>query len=71
MADLNFPSSPVLYQQYTLNGQTFMWDGARWKFTSSSVVTVPSGTAALRINNLTNFEQFLVVGTAGSLFNIS
>jgi hypothetical protein len=71
MADLNFPTSPTLYQQYTLNGQTFVWDGKRWKFTSSSVVTINAGTAITSINNLITSEQFFNTGDQGSLFNIS
>ena len=71
MADLNFPTSPTLYQQYTLNGQTFVWDGKRWKFTSSSVVAINAGSAITSINNLITSEQFFNTGDQGSLFNIS
>jgi hypothetical protein len=28
---LNFPTSPVLNQLYTLNGKTWKWDGAGWR----------------------------------------
>lgn len=36
---LNFPSNPTVGQVYTVNGESWTWDGSRWVATAASEAT--------------------------------
>ena len=42
---IDFPSSPVLNEQYTYGGQVYEWNGTVWRLVRTSVVgpTGPTG----------------------------
>jgi Concanavalin A-like lectin/glucanases superfamily len=59
MTALAFPSSPTLYQQYTVGAKTWYWDGTTWIFGAgpgqdpywNSVVFLCHGDEAQPVNN--------------------
>ena len=59
MAAINFPDTPILNQQFTVNDRTWYWDGAAWVALAVAVTgpagpSGPSGEAA--------FSSFLTMG---------
>jgi hypothetical protein len=55
MATINFPSNPVLNQEYTFNGKTWRWNGTGWvlTFPNNTINGYPiSGNPELVLNDL-------------------
>lgn len=64
---LNFPSSPVLDQEYSYNGKTWKWDGTAWVFVVSPVLLWTVKTA----NYTASSGDLLIADTSSGSFTIT
>lgn len=61
MADLNFPTSPTVGQNYSLNNKTWTWSGTSW-------TVAPGGTTT---SSVTNFTDTFTGNGSNTQFTIS
>ena len=48
MAEFDFPNSPIIGDEYTLNGASFRWNGEIWERFSSATIIGPQGIQGLQ-----------------------
>lgn len=63
MATINFPDNPALNEEFTFNGRTWAWTGAKWNTVETSVLTGPAGPAG------NGFVNWTYVNTSTALVN--
>lgn len=68
MADLNFPSSPLLNETYTFNGKTWQWTGSYWAIQASGAINgVGIGNVVPSTGNFTTLTAEDIVAKSGIL----